>query len=139
MQQAIDCFQNGFNCSQAVLSTYCEDLGFDKETALKIAYGLGAGMERLGDTCGAVSGAYLLIGLKYGQYQTDDKQAKEKTYAVVLEFAKLFEERSKTTICRELLSVDLISGDMQLAAERVNTVCPQMVRDAAEIIEEILL
>lgn len=137
VQQAIDCFSNGFNCSQAILSTYCEDFGLDKETALKIACGLGAGMGRLGNTCGAVSGAYLLIGLKYGQYQADDKEAKEETYALVREFSRLFEERNKTTICRELLGADLINGDKQFVAGRVKTVCPKMVQDAAELIEKI--
>lgn len=138
VQQAIDCFNSGFNCSQAILSTYCEDLGLDKETALKIACGLGAGMGRLGDTCGAVSGSYLLIGLKYGQYRSDDKEAKEKTYAMVRDFAELFKERNKTTNCRELLGVDLICGDKQTALERVKVVCPQVVRDTAEILEQML-
>ena len=90
-------------------------------------------------TCGAVSGAYLLIGLKYGKFSKEDDPAKEKTYALVREFAKLFEERNKTTSCREILGVDLINGDKQIAAERVKTLCPKMVQDAAEIIEQILL
>lgn len=135
---AVACFNGGFNCAQAVLSTYCGEYGVDGKTALQIACGLGAGMGRLQETCGAVTGAYLLIGLKYGQYTNDDKPAKEMTYALVREFAKLFEERNKTTNCRELLGVDLISGDMQTAVERVKTVCPQMVRDAAEIVEALL-
>ena len=110
----------------------------DKKTALQIACGLGAGMGRLQETCGAVSGAYLLIGLKYGKFLKEDDPAKEKTYATVREFAKLFEKRNNTTNCRELLGVDLINGDRQTAAERVKTICPKMVQDAAEIIEKIL-
>jgi len=95
-------------------------------------------MGRFGDTCGAVSGAYLLIGLKYGKYLKDDNQAKEKTYALVREFTRLFKERNQTTVCRELLGVDLMTADKQIAAERVKALCPKMVRDAAEIVEEIL-
>lgn len=136
--QAVACFHNGFNCAQAVLSTYCEALGLDKETALKLSCGLGAGMGRLGHVCGAVSGAYLLLGLKYGQSQSNDKEAKEKTYALVQAFSKRFEERNGTTICRDLLGVDLLLDDKVLAAERVKDVCPKMVQDAAEIIEELL-
>ena len=57
--EAVACFQEGFNCSQAVFLTYCEEFGLlDRKTALKIACGLGGGMGRLGGTCGAVSGAY---------------------------------------------------------------------------------
>ena len=123
-------FNDGFNCAQAILSAYCTEFGLDQKTALKIACGLGAGMGRRQETCGAVSGAYLVIGLKYG--------TKEKTYAMVREFARRFEERNKSTNCRALLGVDLISGDKRVAAERVKQVCPQVVRDAAEILETIL-
>ncbi|MDR0496836.1 MAG: C-GCAxxG-C-C family protein, partial [Treponema sp.] len=95
VKEAIDCFNNGFNCSQAILSTYCEEFGLDKNTALKIACGLGGGMGRLQETCGAVSGAYLLIGLIHGKGIKEDDTAKEKTYTLVREFAKKFEERNK--------------------------------------------
>ena len=138
VKEAVDCFNDGFNCSQAVLSAYCGEFGMDKKTALQIACGFGAGMGRLQETCGAVSGAYMLIGLKYGKFLKEDNPAKEKTYAMVREFARLFEERNKTTNCRELLGVDLIKGDKQTAAERVKSICPQMVKDASEIIESLL-
>ncbi|MCL1825927.1 MAG: C-GCAxxG-C-C family protein [Betaproteobacteria bacterium] len=141
VNEALACFAcsgEGFNCSQAILSTYCEEYGLDKKTALKIACGLGAGMGRLQETCGAVSGAYLLIGLKYGNFLKEDNQAKEKSYALVRKFTALFEERNKTTNCLELLGVDLINGDKKIASERVKMLCPKMVQDAAEIIEQIL-
>lgn len=138
VNEAVACFNDGFNCSQAILSTYCGEFGMDEKAALQIACGLGAGMGRRQETCGAVSGAYLLIGLKYGKFLKDDDPAKEKTYALVREFAKLFEERNKTTNCHELLGVDLISDDKQTATERVKTICPKMVRDAAELVEELL-
>ena len=138
VKEAVACFNDGFNCAQAVFSTYCEEFGIDKKRALQISCGLGAGMGRLQETCGAVSGAYLLIGLKYGKFQKDDESAKEKTYAMVREFARLFEERNKTTCCRELLGVDLINGDKEKARERVKEICPKMVSDAAEIIESLL-
>ena len=130
-KDAVACFNEGFNCSQAILSTYCEALGLNRETALKLACGLGAGMGRLQETCGAVSGAYLVIGLKCGN-------DKEKIYALVREFARRFEARNKTANCRALLGVDLISGDKQAATERVKRVCPKMVQDAAKILESIL-
>jgi C_GCAxxG_C_C family probable redox protein len=61
---AVKCFNNGFNCAQAVLSTYSEQLGVDKTTALKIAGSFGGGMGHIGETCGAVTGAFMLIELK---------------------------------------------------------------------------
>ena len=130
-KEAVACFNEGFNCAQAVLTAYCEDFGLDRETALRLACGLGAGMGRLQETCGAVSGAYLVIGLKYGP-------EKEQTYAMVQEFARRFEAKNKTRNCRALLGVDLLGGDRRTASERVNSICPQMVQDAIEILESLL-
>lgn len=138
VNEAVACFNDGFNCAQAVLSTYCGEFGMDKKAAMQISCGLGAGMGRRQETCGAVSGAYLLIGLKYGNFMQNDNSAKEQTYAMVREFAALFEERNKSTNCHELLEADLINGDKKTVQERVKKVCPQMVRDAAEIIEQLL-
>jgi C_GCAxxG_C_C family probable redox protein len=138
VDDAVACFSGGFNCSQAIFSTYSGEFGLDQKTALKIAGGLGAGMGRLQETCGAVSGAYLLIGLKHGQFLKEDKQAKEKTYALIRKFTELFKERNKTTSCFELLGVDLINGDKQTASGRTKMICPKAVRDAAEIIEQLL-
>ncbi len=136
--EACKCFDEGFNCAQAVLSTYSEQFGLDKKTALKVSCGFGAGMGRMGETCGAVAGAYLLIGLMYGKCDKDDNPAKEKTYALVQEFSKRFKQRNQSTICRELIKVDLLSGDRQTIDAQVKTVCPKMVRDACEIVEELL-
>ena len=88
-------------------------------------------MGRLGKTCGAVSGAYLLISLANG----DDK---EKTYSLIQEFSKKFIERNQSTDCMDLLGVDLINGDSHIAAEKVKNICPNLVKDAAEILENIL-
>ena len=135
---AVDIFNNGFNCAQAVLSACCEKFGLDKTAALKISCGFGGGMGRLQETCGAVTGAYMLIGLKYGQLLKDDKAAKEKTYALVREFAKRFEERNGTTNCRELLGFDLMTCDMQVMMPKIKQICSKMVQDAAEIVEDML-
>ena len=131
VNEAVGYFNEGFNCAQAVVSAYCEQFGLDKDTALKLACGFGGGMGRLGEVCGAVSGAYILFGLKYG----DDK---EKTYSLIQEFEKKFKERNKTTICRELLNVDLRTGEKKYAGKRVKEICHVMVKDAAEIVEELL-
>ncbi len=135
---AVECFKKGFNCSQAVFSTYCESLGLDKETAMKVSCGLGGGMGRMGETCGAVSAAYLLIGLKYGQVREEDKELKDKTYATVREFAEKFKERNKSTQCKELIGVDFLTGERKAVSERLKNTCPKLIHDSAEIIEEML-
>ncbi|MDR2940413.1 MAG: C-GCAxxG-C-C family protein [Clostridiales bacterium] len=138
VEEAVACFNGGCNCSQAVFTTYCEEFGLDKAMGLKIASGLGGGMGRLQETCGAVSGAYLLIGMKHGQYAHLDKEAKDKTYGLVREFAKRFKSRNKVTSCREILGFDLMDSSFPNAHDKVKGTCPKMVRDAAEIVEEML-
>lgn len=139
--QAVVCFDNSFNCSQAVFSTYCESLGLDHAIALKIACGFGAGMGYSGETCGAVTGALMLIGLKYGKNTPEDNQAKDKTYALVQEFAKRFRELHGSLKCNELLPYDIsIPEELKKAREEglFTTVCPKLVKSAAMIVEEIL-
>lgn len=136
--EAVDLFNRDFNCAQAVFSTYCEEYGLEPELALKISCSFGGGMGRLGETCGAVTGALMLIGLKHGKVEQGDNLSKEKTYELVQEFSNRFKARNKYIGCPELLGVDLINGDKHIVAERVKVVCPKMVHDAAEIIEELL-
>ncbi|WPX07867.1 C-GCAxxG-C-C family protein [Anaerocellum danielii] len=138
---AVQEFLNGFTCSQAVFSTYCEELGFKKEDALKIGCAFGGGMGSLGHVCGAVTGAFMLLGLKYGNTDSKDKEAKATTYKKVKEFAEKFKEKNGTIICNELLKCDISTPEGRKYAEENNlfrTVCPKFVKDAAEIIEQML-
>ena len=141
VEEAVACFKEGFICSQAVLSAYSAQLGLDRDTALKIADGFGGGMARMGETCGAVTGAFMVIGLKHGRTSVDDEKAHETTYHLVNEFVRRFKSRNKSVVCRELLGCDISTPDgLQRARQQdlFATVCPAYVRDAAEIIEEIL-
>ena len=138
VNEVLAAFGGGLYCSQAVLSTYCEDLGLDKEAALKLSCGMAAGMARLSSTCGAVTGAYMVIGLKHGNCAPGDKEAIEKTFALIQEFDKRFAEKNNTTNCRVLLGVDLRCGDKELASQQVKAICPGLVKDAAEILEALL-
>jgi C_GCAxxG_C_C family probable redox protein len=132
-------FNDGFSCSQAIFSSYCEDFGIDRDIASKISCGLAAGMARLGSTCGAVTGAYLVIGLIHGNCRPEDKELKEKTFELIQEFDKQFRAKHGSTNCRELLGVDLLLEDKALAGGRVQAICPGLVKSAAEILESIAL
>jgi len=140
-EQAVSCFKEGFCCSQAVLSVYCEQFGLSRQTALKIARGFGGGMGRMAQTCGAVTGAFMVIGLKYGAADARDKQSRERTYELVREFARRFEKRNGSIICKELLGCDIsLPEGARIAKENglFTSVCPGLVQDAAEILEEII-
>ena len=140
IQNAVEKFEKGFNCSQAVLSSFSEQFGLDCNTALKIATGFGGGM-KMGETCGAVTGAFMVLGLKYGNATPEDKETKEKTYEMVIEFTNRFKARNGSVICRELLGCDISTPEgSKVAVEKglFSSVCPRLVQDAAEILEEML-
>jgi C_GCAxxG_C_C family probable redox protein len=141
VEQAVSFFEKGFSCSQALLVTYGETFGVERETALRIAAGFGGGMGRMAETCGAVTGAFMVIGLKYGSVDAEDRRAKEKTHEVVKEFARRFTSRNGSLICRELLGCDIgTPGGLQSAKESklFHTACPKFVQDAAQIVEEMI-
>jgi len=141
VEQAVECFHEGFSCSQAIASIYGLEYGMDRETLLKISSGFGAGMARLAESCGACTGAFMVLGLKYGRTRAEDNAAKEKTYALVQEFVKRFKSRRGSLLCRELLGADMSTAQgLKTALEKnlPHTVCPKLIRDAAEILEELL-
>ena len=138
---AVETFSKGFNCSQSVFSAYSEELGMDRERALRAACAFGAGMGRMCETCGAVTGAFMALGLKYGKVKPEDEPAKEKTYALVNEFAQEFKARNGTIVCKELLGCDMGTPEGMKFAKEHNlhtTKCPKYVRDAAEILDRLL-
>jgi len=139
-ERAVKRFRKGFNCSQAVLSSYCEQFGLDCEKAFKVATGFGGGM-RMGDTCGAVTGALMVLGLKYGNTTAEDKEGKAKTYKKVEEYTNRFKARNDSVMCRQLLGCDLSTPEgMKEAKDKglFSSICPKMVQDAVEILEEML-
>lgn len=139
--QAEAYFKGGYVCSQALLATFSEQFGLDKRIALKLADAFGAGIGGLGETCGAVTGAIMVLGLKYGREAPDDDRAKEKTRELVKKFVAEFKSRHHAIICKELLECDISTAKgMQSAEEKgvFESRCPNFVRDAAGIIEKLL-
>lgn len=141
IERSVSCFKQGFSCSQAVLSAFSDLFGLHRETALKISQAFGGGMARMGQTCGAVTGALMVIGLKYGRVKAEDVQARDKTYEIVKEFVKRFKSKNGSLICRELLRCDISTTQgMKTAEEKklFDTLCPGLVQSASEILEQVL-
>ena len=141
--KAVELFKNGFNCSQAVFAAFAGEFGMDEETALKVSAGLGGGVGRSREVCGAVSGAAMLVGFKYGAITGDDAEAKAKCYAVVQEIIAEFRKTNPTIICRELLALN--EGTFTDPKPEARTEqyykkrpCVQLVEDAASAVEKIL-
>jgi C_GCAxxG_C_C family probable redox protein len=140
-EKAQDYFSKGFSCSQAVCAAFATDFGITEETALKITSAFGGGCGRLGLTCGAVTGAYCVIGLKFGRGKNDGDSAKEKTYETVGKFSSQFMSKNGSLNCTELLGHNIgIADERKKAGEAglFRTVCPKLVKDACEILERVL-
>jgi C_GCAxxG_C_C family probable redox protein len=124
-----------------VACTFAEDLEADRGLTLRLATGFGGGMGHTGGTCGALTGAFMALGLAFGMKESTDQAAKQKTYALVAEAARRFRERTGATACPDLLGLDIGAPEgLQTARDRnlFKTQCPVYVKAAAEIVEQLL-
>jgi C_GCAxxG_C_C family probable redox protein len=140
VDEAVDCFCRGAACSQAIFGTYAPLLGLPREQAMKIASGFAGGM-RMGETCGAVTGAFMLLGLKYANDNCDQRDSRENVYAPIRKFTEEFRKRDKTVVCKEMIGCDISTPQgAQDAIQRgvYRNICPDIVRHAAEIIEQMI-
>ena len=128
-------FVSGKNCAQSVFSAFAGDFGMDAEVAAKVSVGLGGGVGRMREVCGAVTGAALVLGLKYGP----DKTA---VYAKVQEFAAAFRAETGSVLCRDLLAeTDATAGgapEARTAEYYRKRPCAEIVRLAADLLAKML-
>ena len=139
---ATEKFLAGYNCAQSVLYAYGPDLGLDGETALKVTTGLGAGMGRRGEVCGALTGGILVLGLKHGRGGQQDRSATEDTYQKTLELMARFEQRHRSCFCRVLLDgCDLQTAEGQRLFKEhdlLHKTCVKCVETVVEGLDGIL-
>lgn len=139
-ESAVEKFKEGLNCSQCVLSAFSENLGLDKELALKIASGFGGGICQ-GEVCGAVTGAIMVLNLRYGNIGSEDSEAKEKVYRVIRAFSEKFKNMNGSIICNDLVGIDLKQEENRALARKKGLFrerCPKYVEDAINILETFL-
>lgn len=138
--RALELFSNNFNCSQAVFAAFAPELGIDEKLALMLGTSFGGGA-RNGEMCGAVSGALMVLGAKYGHYNSSDEGQKSRAYAITSEFTRRFKDANDSLVCRELLGYDLSKPDeMACIKEKglFGEICPKMVKSAVEVLESVL-
>jgi len=140
-QKAIEYHRNKFNCSQAVFAVMGTDFGLSEDDCLKVACAFGGGMGRLQYTCGAVAGALMALGLKYGNAINDPEEKKLLTYAKTKEFFNEFEKLHGSTNCRELLNgLNLNDPDDFKKIKDQNLfeiLCEKYIVDAVNIVEKL--
>ena len=140
-EKAAALFSEGFSCSQAVFAAYSDMFGLDRETSLRISQPFGGGMAHLGEACGAVTGAFMLLGLKHGRTRAEDLAARDRTYAAMRAFVERFKGLHCSIQCRCLLGLDLGTEEGMRQAREKNlfkTLCAKYVENAAEIVGELL-
>ena len=142
VEYALSLFKSGYNCAQSVFAAYADLLGMDTETALKMSSAMGGGIGRMREVCGTVSAMAMLAGLKEGNADPENEEAKEHIYALVRRMSALFKEQQGTIICRELLGIE---GMEESAKPSIRTPefyasrpCGRIIACAAEIIEDVL-
>ena len=139
VSRAVQMFRDECACSQAILAVYGAPLGLPHELAMRLAAGFAGGM-RLGETCGAVTGAFMVLGLRHCSTDCSTPAGRSEVYARVVDFAGRFKQRNGSLTCRDLLGCDISTAEGMKQAQEQNlfkTTCVQMVRDAAEILEEM--
>jgi C_GCAxxG_C_C family probable redox protein len=140
--RATEKFLSGYNCAQSVLWTFSGELGLPADTALKLATGLGAGMARRQETCGAITGGILVLSLKFGRGDGQDRTATEETYARTRELMSRFETEHGTCSCRELLGgCDIATEEGRKAfvdGDLLNTTCKRCVQSVVRVLEDMM-
>jgi C_GCAxxG_C_C family probable redox protein len=139
---AQDFLRQGFSCSQAVLSAFMDQFDLDRDTALRISSGFGGGMGGLGGVCGAVTAAFMIMGLKYGSATRQDEEEMNKICKYARSFVNEFKSCKGSAICRDLLGVDIGTPEgLETAKTKglFENICPDIVKCSVEIIEEIIL
>ena len=135
-------FLQGYNCSQSVVMAFSEDLDIDKDSLIKIALSFGGGMGRLREVCGAVTGMFIIAGLKNGTVDADIEKKKEH-YELIQNLANKFKKENGDIICRNLLNMS--AGQDTEPKNSVRTAefykkrpCVELVQSAVEILEKVL-
>jgi C_GCAxxG_C_C family probable redox protein len=140
-EEADGYFKDKYNCCQAIIMTYGPEFGLPMDIGTRLGTGFAGGVARHGEVCGAVAGAIMVLGLKYGLTGESDDKARDNTYEQVSEFIKKFKIMNGSIRCRDLLHCNLSTLEgRQIAKEKdlFNTLCPRFVKDSAEILEELI-
>lgn len=104
-EKARSLFLEGYNCSQAVVGAFEEELGLPHETLMMISSSFGGGMGRLREVCGTVTGAFMVLGMMYGYTNPKDNKNKTEHYKRIQKFAEEFKKLNDSIVCRELLGL----------------------------------
>ncbi len=140
-KKAIELFHSGYNCAQAVLTAFSDELKTDKKYTTAVACGFGGGMGRLQETCGAVTGSFMVLGIFNSNMYSDNNVAKDETYEMIQRFSEKFKLINGSTDCKSLLKCEIKSPEGRKWAKEnkvFETVCEKCIIDSVKLIEELI-
>lgn len=140
-EKALQFYSSGFNCAQSVIVSFADIMDISEETALRLASGFGGGMGRMQGTCGAATGAFMVIGYLRGKYKQGDDEAKEITNHLIQEFSKQFAEYHGSINCKALINFDLNTREGRNEAQNAdvfNKKCSYFIKTAVELLEKTI-
>jgi C_GCAxxG_C_C family probable redox protein len=141
VKEAQDLFESGFNCTQSVLLSFCEEFGLSKETASKMACPFGGGIGGHGKICGAITGAMMVIGLKYGSANSTDLDSKKISSEKAHFLLENFEEKHGSCDCNDLIGCRLYRlnpEELKVKRHHIHSTCPKFLETVIVFIEEEL-
>ncbi len=138
---AINKFKDGYNCAQSVIFSYADKTNISKDTALKISNGFGGGIGRMGEICGAISGAIMVLGLVYGRGENEEKNKQDDTYLKVRELIEKFKQKYGFIDCKKLIDgCNLLTeeGQERFKSEKMAEKCVDYISYIIDILDEII-
>ncbi len=139
-EKAAELFLQGYNCAQSVAVAFCNVTGLEPEFAARMASSFGGGMGRMRETCGAVTGMLMVLGLVYGYDRPGDDAGKKELYTAVQQLAGQFREQAGSITCRELLhDPPSDPNPTPRTAEFYKTrPCAKLIRLAGQILDQYM-
>lgn len=141
-QLALDLFNKGYNCAQAVVLAFKEELNLDEKTLKSMSSSFGGGISRLREVCGCVSGAGIVLGLMYGDYDVNNVDEKAAHYAMIQNISLKFKQEFNSYICATLLNkasgVESPIPSVRNENYYVNRPCGKYIYYMANLIEKEL-
>ena len=137
IDKALAYFDEGYACSQAVLLAFANEFNLDEHTAKLISSTFGGGMGRLRQKCGAVTGGFMVLGLRYGNTDPKDMETKLSAYRKVRELNKQVEDIYGTSNCFELLKKHATGSEVE-ERKHHKIICRKVVGDTVGLVYDLI-
>lgn len=140
-EKAIHSFYNGMNCAQAVFTAFADHLQFDQDMALSVSSGFGGGMGKLQETCGAVTGSFMVLGMYNSKKHEENIDARNASNEMIQKYTADFKKLNGSLDCKTLLNCDFTTeeGEKQFKDQDMKkNICSKCIVDSIRLIERLM-